>query len=123
MQCPPHPARVFCTRQNFSGVLYVLFQAEAGGSPTLLARGFGSGQPGSEQFEMTVPDNKVGLIIGKGGETIKGMQTKSGARIQLIPQHPPEGVTLTERIVRVTGNKKQIEAAKDLIKQAMNQVM
>nr|ACL53722.1 unknown [Zea mays] len=99
----------------------VIAEAEAGGSPALIARGFGSGQPGSEQFEMTVPDNKVGLIIGKGGETIKGMQTKSGARIQLIPQHPPEGVTLTERIVRVTGNKKQIEAAKDLIKQAMNQ--
>jgi len=51
------------------------------------------------------------------------MQIKSGARIQLIPQHPLEGVTLTERIVRVTGNKKQIEVAKDLIKQAMNQVM
>jgi len=30
---------------------------------------------------------------------------------------------LTERTVRVTGNKKQIEVAKDLIKQAMNQVM
>jgi len=72
---------------------------------------------------MTVPDNKVGLIIGKGGETIKGLQTRSAARIQLIPQHPPEGVTLTERTVCVTGNKKQIEVAKDLIKQAMNQVM
>jgi hypothetical protein len=64
MQCPPHPARVFCTRQNFSGVLYVLFQAEAGGSPTLLARGFGSGQPGSEQFEMTVPDNNFFFSLG-----------------------------------------------------------
>uniref|UniRef100_A0A0A9B4K4 K Homology domain-containing protein n=1 Tax=Arundo donax TaxID=35708 RepID=A0A0A9B4K4_ARUDO len=101
----------------------VIAEAEAGGSPALIARGFGSGQPGSEQFEMTVPDNKVGLIIGKGGETIKSLQTRSGARIQLIPQHPPEGVTLTERTVRVTGNKKQIEAAKDMIKQAMNQVM
>nr|CAB3481873.1 unnamed protein product [Digitaria exilis] len=101
----------------------VIAEAEAGGSPALIARGFGSGQSGSEQFEMTVPDNKVGLIIGKGGETIKGLQTKSGARIQLIPQHPPEGVTLTERTVRLTGNKKQIEVAKDLIKQAMSQVM
>ncbi|CAD6230090.1 unnamed protein product [Miscanthus lutarioriparius] len=99
----------------------VIAEAEAGGSLALIARGFGSGQPGSEQFEMTVPNNKVRLIIGKGGETIKGMQIKSGARIQLIPQHPLEGVTLTERIVRVTGNKKQIEVTKDLIKQAMNQ--
>eukprot|EP00494_Astrolonche_serrata_P003406 UN03412 len=70
---------------------------------------------------MLVPDNKVGLIIGKGGETIKNLQTRSGARIQLIPQHPPAGTTLTERTVRVTGNKKQIEAAKELIKQAMSQ--
>lgn len=101
----------------------VIAEAEAGGSPALIAKGFGPGQSGSEQFEMSVPDNKVGLIIGKGGETIKNMQTRSGARIQLIPQHPPEGTTLTERTVRVTGNKKQIEAAKELIKQAMNQVM
>ena len=43
--------------------------------------------------------------------------------MQLIPQHPLEGVTLTERTVRITGNKKQIEAAKDIIKQAMSQVM
>ncbi|XP_062192982.1 uncharacterized protein LOC133896403 [Phragmites australis] len=99
----------------------VIAEAEAGGSPALIARGFGSGQSGSEQFEMTVPDNKVGLIIGKGGETIKSLQTRSGARIQLIPQHPPEGVTLTERTVRVTGSKKQIEVAKDMIKEAMNQ--
>ncbi|KAG8046319.1 hypothetical protein GUJ93_ZPchr0008g11728 [Zizania palustris] len=99
----------------------VIAEADAGGSPALVARGFGSGQSGSEQFEMLVPDNKVGLIIGKGGETIKSLQTRSGARIQLIPQHPPEGVTLTERTVRVTGNKKQIEAAKEMIKQAMSQ--
>uniref|UniRef100_A0A0E0I6H7 K Homology domain-containing protein n=1 Tax=Oryza nivara TaxID=4536 RepID=A0A0E0I6H7_ORYNI len=99
----------------------VIAEADAGGSPALIARGFGSGQSGSEQFEMLVPDNKVGLIIGKGGETIKTLQTRSGARIQLIPQHPPEGVTLTERTVRITGNKKQIEAAKDMIKQAMSQ--
>jgi len=100
----------------------VIAEAEAGGSPALIAKGFGSGQSGSEQFEMLVPDNKVGLIIGKGGETIKNLQTRSGARIQLIPQHPPAGSTLTERTVRVTGNKKQIEAAKELIKQAMSQV-
>ncbi|KAL5230690.1 hypothetical protein ABZP36_029466 [Zizania latifolia] len=99
----------------------VIAEADAGGSPALIARGFGSGQPGSEQFEILVPDNKVGLIIGKGGETIKSLQTRSGARIQLIPQHPPEGVTLTERTVRVTGNKKQIEAAKEMIKEAMSQ--
>ncbi|TVU43739.1 hypothetical protein EJB05_10229 [Eragrostis curvula] len=99
----------------------VIAEAEAGGSAALIARGFGSGQAGSEVFEMTIPDNKVGIIIGKGGESIRSMQGRSGARIQLIPQHPPEGVTLTERTVRISGNKNQIEAAKDLVKQAMTQ--
>ncbi|KAK3120843.1 hypothetical protein QOZ80_8BG0642480 [Eleusine coracana subsp. coracana] len=98
----------------------VIAEAEAGGSPALIAKGFGSGQPGSEVFEMTVPDNKVGIIIGKGGESIKSLQTRSGARIQLIPQHAPAG-TLTERTVRITGNKNQIEAAKDLVKQTITQ--
>ena len=27
---------------------------------------------------------QVGLIIGRGGETIKSLQTKSGARIQVV---------------------------------------
>jgi len=39
---------------------------------------------------MKIANNKVGLVIGKGGETIKSMQAKSGARIQicyLVLQH------------------------------------
>ncbi|RRT83595.1 hypothetical protein B296_00000822 [Ensete ventricosum] len=40
-------------------------------------------QSGGEQFEIKVPNEKVGLIIGKGGETIKNLQTRSGARIQV----------------------------------------
>lgn len=41
---------------------------------------------------------------------------------QLIPQHLPEGDESKERTVRVTGDKKQIEMAKELIKEVMNQV-
>lgn len=35
-------------------------------------------------MEIKVPNDKVGVIIGRGGETIKSMQTKSRARIQVI---------------------------------------
>lgn len=41
---------------------------------------------------------------------------------QLVPQHLPAGDQSKERIVRVTGDKKQIEVARDLIKEVMNQV-
>ncbi|CAN6475513.1 unnamed protein product [Victoria cruziana] len=99
----------------------VIAEAEAGGSPALVARGFAVAQTGGEQLQIQVPNDKVGLIIGKGGETIKSLQTRSGARIQLVPQHLPDGDVSKERTIRVTGSKQQIETARDMIKVVMNQ--
>ncbi|XP_058097621.1 uncharacterized protein LOC131242771 isoform X2 [Magnolia sinica] len=100
----------------------VIAEADAGGSPSLVARGFGTAQSGSEQIQIQVPYEKVGLIIGKGGETIKNLQTKTGARIQVILQNLPEGDMSKERTVRVTGTKEQIETAREMIKEVMSQV-
>ncbi|KAL8463862.1 hypothetical protein ACS0TY_033711 [Phlomoides rotata] len=61
---------------------------------------------------MKIPNNKVGLVIGKGGETIKNMQARTGARIQVIPLHLPPGDTSRERTVQIDGTSEQIEAAK-----------
>ncbi|XP_048227455.1 far upstream element-binding protein 1 isoform X3 [Ricinus communis] len=101
----------------------VIAEADAGGSPSLVARGLPSAQTAGvgDQIEMQVPNEKVGLIIGRGGDTIKALQAKSGARIQLIPQHPPEGDASKERTVRVTGDRKQIEIAREMIKDVMSQ--
>ncbi|KAE8734563.1 hypothetical protein F3Y22_tig00000764pilonHSYRG00331 [Hibiscus syriacus] len=101
----------------------VIAEAEAGGSPSLVVRGLATTQAtgAADQIEIQVPNEKVGLIIGRGGETIKGLQTRSGARIQLIPQHLPEGDGSKERTVRVTGDKKQIEIAREMIKDVLNQ--
>ncbi|WCJ34834.1 KH domain-containing protein [Euphorbia peplus] len=101
----------------------VIAEADAGGSPSLVARGLPSAQSAgaADQLEMQVPNEKVGLIIGRGGDTIKDLQAKSGARIQLIPQHLPEGDVSKERTVRVTGNRKQIDIARDMIKDVMSQ--
>lgn len=43
--------------------------------------------------------------------------------MQLIPQHLPEGDSSKERTVRVTGDKKQIEVAKEMIKEVISQVL
>jgi far upstream element-binding protein len=94
----------------------VLAEADSGGAGRRM-----TGQPGgSEQFVMKVPTNKVGLVIGKGGETIKTMQATSGARIQVIPLHPPPGDTSTERTVQIDGSAEQIEAAKQLVNEVVN---
>ncbi|KAG7552600.1 K Homology domain type 1 [Arabidopsis thaliana x Arabidopsis arenosa] len=114
---------VACIENAEKLISAVIAEAEAGGSPALVARGHPSthaiGIP--EQIEIKVPNDKVGLIIGRGGETIKNMQTRSGARIQLIPQHA-EGDGLKERTVRISGDKMQIDIATDMIKDVMNQV-
>ncbi|CAD5319531.1 unnamed protein product [Arabidopsis thaliana] len=72
------------------------------------------GQAGADQFVMKIPNNKVGLIIGKGGETIKSMQAKTGARIQVIPLHLPPGDPTPERTLQIDGITEQIEHAKQL---------
>ncbi|XP_065849012.1 uncharacterized protein [Euphorbia lathyris] len=91
----------------------VLSEADAGGSGTV-SRRF-TGQGGSDTFVMKIANNKVGLVIGKGGDTIKNMQTRSGARIQVIPLHLPPGDTSTERNVHIEGTNEQIEFAKQLV--------
>nr|GEX09000.1 far upstream element-binding protein 2-like [Tanacetum cinerariifolium] len=67
--------------------------AESGGSDAVGRRV--GGQPGgTEQFVMQIPTKKVGLVIGKGGETIKNMQASTGARIKAIPLHPLPDCTI-----------------------------
>jgi far upstream element-binding protein len=91
----------------------VLAEAESGGNG-LVTRRMG-GQGGADEFSMKIPNNKVGLIIGKGGETIKNMQATSGSRIQVIPLHLPPGDTSTERTLKIEGTSEQIESAKQLV--------
>lgn len=38
--------------------------------------------------EIMVPGAKVGLVIGKGGETIKMLQEKTGAKMVIIQDGP-----------------------------------
>ncbi|WOL14032.1 hypothetical protein Cni_G22812 [Canna indica] len=99
----------------------VLAEADAGASGIISSRKVGGAQPGAEQFQMKVPNNKVGLVIGKGGETIKNMQARTGARIQVIPLHLPPGDMSTERTVYIDGTKDQIEAAKQLVNEVISE--
>ncbi|KAF5183771.1 Far upstream element-binding protein like [Thalictrum thalictroides] len=74
----------------------VLDEAESGGSGTVSKRF--NGQLGDDQ---TIHESSK----QQGGETIKTVQTKSGARIQLIRLHTPPGDTSTERTVYIDGTQ------------------
>ncbi|KAM4129260.1 hypothetical protein ACJW30_01G008600 [Castanea mollissima] len=97
----------------------VLSEAEAGGSGVVSRRL--TGQSGADKFVMKIPNNKVGLVIGKGGETIKNMQANTGARIQVIPLHLPPGDTSTERTLQIDGTSEQIETAKQLVNEVISE--
>jgi predicted PilT family ATPase len=58
------------------------------------------------QVEIMVPGPKVGLIIGKGGETIKQLQEKSGAKMVVIQDGPSQE---NEKPLRITGEPQKVE--------------
>jgi len=98
---------------------------EGNGPPRGQFGGGGGGGPGSgptgaggAMFEMMVPGHKVGLIIGKGGETIKQLQEQSGAKIVII-QDTPEAAQ--EKPLRITGTPEGVEQAKQLVIDILNQ--
>jgi len=83
--------------------------------------GPGGGAPsgaGGASFEMMVPGHKVGLIIGKGGETIKQLQEQSGAKIVIIQESAEAADT---KPLRITGAPDNVEQAKQLVIDILNQ--
>ena len=41
------------------------------------------GPPSANAYIIPVPDDIVGLVIGRGGDTIRHLQLESGAKIQV----------------------------------------
>ena len=69
----------------------------------------------NESVTIQIPGNKVGLIIGKGGETITSLQSKSGAKIILDSQER----TTNDKTVTIQGSPAAIAKAKELIKEVV----
>ena len=84
----------------------VLSEAEAGGSGVVSRRL--TGQSRADKFVMKIPNNKVGLVIGKGGETIKNMQANIRARIQVIPLHLPLVIHRLKGHYRLMGTTRKL---------------
>lgn len=75
--------------------------------------GLGSASANSNNFtEIMIPGAKVGLIIGKGGETIKQLQEKSGAKMVVIQDGPGQEM---EKPLRISGDPQKVEHAKQLV--------
>ncbi|XP_041839736.1 far upstream element-binding protein 2 [Melanotaenia boesemani] len=86
----------------------------------IVSRGHESsnGQPGSMQ-EMIIPAGKAGLIIGKGGETIKQLQERAGVKMILIQDgsQPPN----VDKPLRIIGDPYKVQQAKDMVNEILRE--
>lgn len=65
-----------------------------------------------DALQIMVPDRTVGLIIGRGGETIRDLQERSGCHINIVgEQKSVNGL----RPVNLIGSQEAAKRAKDLI--------
>ncbi|XP_051552344.1 far upstream element-binding protein 3-like isoform X1 [Myxocyprinus asiaticus] len=73
------------------------------------------GTPGGlQEVTYTIPADKCGLVIGKGGETIKNINQQSGAHVEL-QRNPPPNTDPNVRIFSIRGSPQQMEMARQLI--------
>ncbi|KAK6504802.1 hypothetical protein TWF481_006741 [Arthrobotrys musiformis] len=83
-----------------------------GGGGRQQGGGYGGNQGGDKSGEtIRVPIDAVGMIIGKGGETIKEMQNTTGCRINVLSQQTSDG----EREISLSGPPDAIARAKAAI--------
>jgi far upstream element-binding protein len=79
------------------------------------------GDGSTQSRKMDVPNSKVGLVIGKGGETIKYLQQQSGAKIQ-VARDADSDPRLSTREVEIMGSAEQISHAEQLLKDVIAEV-
>ncbi|NP_001161615.1 NOVA-like protein [Saccoglossus kowalevskii] len=69
-------------------------------------------QERARQVKIIIPNSTAGLIIGKGGATIKAFMEQTGSKLQISQKS--EGVNLSERVLTISGegdaNKKAMNA-------------
>ncbi|XP_034452993.1 far upstream element-binding protein 2 isoform X3 [Hippoglossus hippoglossus] len=86
----------------------------------IVSRGHEStnGQAGSMQ-EMIIPAGKAGLIIGKGGETIRQLQERAGVKMILIQDgsQPPN----VDKPLRIIGDPYKVQQAKEMVNEILRE--
>lgn len=82
--------------------------------------GGGSGSGDKINDSIFVPSEAVGMIIGKGGETIKEMQSTTGCKINVSPS---SGSGEVEREIGLVGSRDAIAAAKRAIEDKVDAVV
>nr|XP_022288020.1 far upstream element-binding protein 1-like isoform X2 [Crassostrea virginica]XP_022288021.1 far upstream element-binding protein 1-like isoform X2 [Crassostrea virginica]XP_022288023.1 far upstream element-binding protein 1-like isoform X2 [Crassostrea virginica]XP_022288024.1 far upstream element-binding protein 1-like isoform X2 [Crassostrea virginica] len=68
---------------------------------------------GQTVVEVMVPGNKVGLVIGKGGETIRQLQRRGGVKMVIIQDDNIPSVH--EKPLRISGDPHKCQGVKEMV--------
>lgn len=83
------------------------------------AKGLIEQEMNTKQHEIyLVPANKIGCLIGKGGETIKGLQDRCNCRMFLTPE-ANEMTNVADKPINLIGTPESILLAKSLINEVV----
>uniref|UniRef100_A0AAQ4QBR8 K Homology domain-containing protein n=1 Tax=Gasterosteus aculeatus aculeatus TaxID=481459 RepID=A0AAQ4QBR8_GASAC len=77
-----------------------------------------NGQNGSVH-EMMIPAGKAGLVIGKGGETIKQLQERAGVKMILI-QDASQGPNV-DKPLRIIGDPYKVQQAEEMVQEILRE--
>lgn len=72
------------------------------------------GVPGQQEAYIKVPGDKAGIVIGKGGESIKEINRRSGAHVE-IDKSQRGATDGTDKMFIIKGDAEQIQYAQQLI--------
>lgn len=89
------------------------------GSGIVGGGGLGGLGPDQQEAQMQVAASKCGLVIGKGGESIRHIMQQSGAYIELSRANGPSA---TEKFFTIRGTPQSIEVAQQLISEKIGSV-
>jgi len=79
---------------------------------------FQSGEAGTV-VTMHVEDSQVGIIVGKGGTTIQGIQAHSGAKVNVSQRDGSGG----PRVVTIAGNPQSVANAQMMVSQKIQEAL
>lgn len=75
-----------------------------------------SNNPNHVTITVFIPNQRVGLVIGKGGETIKDLQNKSNCRISITPDSAADRKA-EHRRVNLIGDESSVQYGRTLIEE------
>jgi far upstream element-binding protein len=90
----------------------------ANGQNGSAAPGQGGIQVVHEQYQFVVPASKCGIIIGRGGDTIKQINQQSGAYCEM--DRKASANQTVEKTFTIKGEQHQVDEAKRLISEKIN---